>query len=308
MKKKNHITLMAALALSTILMSACGSSQKTETTAAQTETAESTAAGTEAEISEAKSTEAVETTEESSKDSSEAAKPKTATYKSARGWSVRFQPEDFEVKEDGDNVEFLYTSGITLNNAVDIRYIANKQPEEVLSEITEDWGVDPEKINRVEGFFPGTEDKWGYWREYADNSLWRTAIAGEYNGGVLVFIRTQIPEDCEGTATTDALAEILNSITYENFEPQTMYDYVPGKYAIVMEEVPENLEASPEYYIQLNEDHTGVISMKDDLNVLWGSIELIRTEPDFEHYQYDIEGTTLMVNYDDNWITFEKEN
>lgn len=306
MKKKLNIPMVTALALSTVLLSSCGSSSNNapvETNAAQTEAAAASAAGTETE-----STQVSENTSKSPEESSEGTKSETATYKSSKGWSVRYQPEDFEVKEDGDNVEFLYTSGITLNNAVDIRYVTDKQPEEVLAEITDEWGVDPEKINRVEGFFPGTEDKWGYWREYADNSLWRTAIAGEYNGGVLVFIRTQIPEDCEGTATTDALAEILNSISYENFEPQTIYDYVPGKYAIVMEEVPENIVASPDYFIQLNEDHTGVISMKDDLKVLWGSIELIRTEPDFEHYQYDIEGTTLMVNYDDNWITFKKEN
>lgn len=46
-------------------------------------------------------------------------------------------------------------------------------------------------IERSEGFFPGTSDKWGYWRSFSekdgDGSVNKTAIAGEYNGGILIF-------------------------------------------------------------------------------------------------------------------------
>ena len=171
----------------------------------------------------------------------------------------------------------------------EIRYIQGKQPEEALAELTDTWNTDPEKITRRESYFPGTTDKWGYWREYSDGSSYKTAIAGEYNGGVLMFYSTEIISNEEVSPVSDALAEVLNSIKYDNFGPQTMYDHIPGKYVMTYTDNIGGTDISIEYYIELRDDHTGTMSLQDNVQIMWGSNELMRTEPDYEKkYDYII--------------------
>ena len=77
-----------------------------------------------------------------------------------------------------------------------------------------------------------------------------------------------------------------------------MYDYVPGTYAA------ENTDGAIGEIV-LNEDHTGVMKMQDDVDILWGSNELMAADGSFS-YEYTIEGDSLMVNYDGQWLTFNK--
>ena len=71
-----------------------------------------------------------------------------------------------------------------------------------------------------------------------DDKTSRTAIAGEYNGGVLLFLSTQDFSEGVGATVSDALAEVGNSVTYDSFEPQTTYSYYPGKYIMTMQDAP----------------------------------------------------------------------
>ena len=113
-------------------------------------------------------------------------------YESEDGWSVTYNTGEFELSEiDPHTVQFTYLGASSGSDVVSISWIEGKGPEEVLGEKTE--GVeDPESIQRSEGFFPGTEDMWGYWRVIPDSGegsgLNETLIAGEYNGGVLMFV------------------------------------------------------------------------------------------------------------------------
>ena len=229
------------------------------------------------------------------------------TYKSQYGWSVKYNSDQFDATEGDDYLKLVYKDGNSGDNMEEIRYIAGKQPEEALAELTDTWTSDPEKIIRREGFFPGAPDKWGYWREYEDNGSYKTAIAGEYNGGVLLFYSTEILSNEEVSPVSDALTEVVNTITYDNFEPQTMYEYIPGKYVMTYTDNIGGEDISVEYYIELNEDHTGTISMQDDIQIMWGSYELMRTEPEFEKYEYSIEGDSLYFDHDGLWLTFNKK-
>ncbi|MBR4718828.1 MAG: hypothetical protein IKP31_01155, partial [Lachnospiraceae bacterium] len=103
---------------------------------------------------------------------------------------------------------------------------------------------------------------------------------------------------------SDALSAIIDSITYDDFEPQTMYEYYPGVYKMSDTEEIEGEEVTYEYSVTLNEDHSGVISMQDDIYVMWGSTMLIQAD---NSYEYTIEGDNLMLNMDGNWMTFTKE-
>ena len=110
------------------------------------------------------------------------------------GWMVRFDQKMIDAEETGKHsAKFTYKPGdadAKEAGTLEIRYVDGKQPQEVLGEVTEDWG-DQEKIRRFEQTMPGTTDKWAFWRqmEAADSKddTGRTAIAGEYNDGVLLF-------------------------------------------------------------------------------------------------------------------------
>ena len=227
------------------------------------------------------------------------------TYESDEGWSVRYDPALVEVQSGGGAVDFLYTGGpedIVNADLVTISVEEDKQPEEVLYEFTFNW-EDFDSIIRYEGFFPGTDGKWGFWRTMPapedGSSPSRTAIAGEYNGGVLLiqYAAWQTGDEEADMKASGAMETIVDSLTYKDFQPQTMYDYVPGTYSAEQDGAINS--------ITLNEDHTGVLSMQDDIDILWSSIELVAEDGSFR-YEYTIEGDSLLVNYDGQWMTFNK--
>ena len=221
-------------------------------------------------------------------------------YKSDDGWAVRYDPALIEVQSGGGAVDFVYTGGSDSGEEasfVTISVEKDKQPEEVLYEITEPWG-DNEAIIRSEGFFPGTDDKWGYWRVLSpegDTGVFRTAIAGEYNGGVLLIQNNDYytGDNAADMAVVGATETIVDSITYEDFQTQTMYDYIPGTYSADQDGAVMT--------VTLNENRTGVLSVQDDIDIIWGSTELIAVDGSFR-YEYTIEGDNLYLNYDGTWM------
>ena len=221
------------------------------------------------------------------------------TYMSADGFQIRYNALNVESRELDDHAaEFVVLGEGDGADKVTVRWIEGKQPEEALYETTFSWG-EQESILRSEGFFPGTTDKWGYWRVFTDGDLTKCAIAGEYNGGVLMFEIESVSTGDEGRDMTvsDTLAEIIDSITYFEFGEQTMYDYVPGVYAAKGED-------GAEYRVVLNKDHTGTLSFQDSVPVLWGSIAL--TAPGAV-YSYTVEGDNLYVDLDGVWVEFAKQ-
>ena len=221
------------------------------------------------------------------------------TYMSSDGFQVRYNAMSVEAMEiDEHSVQFVYTGESAGTNMVIISCIPDKQPEEALYELTSAWG-EQESVSRREGFFPGTDDKWGYWRELFPedgvSSLAETAIAGEYNGGVLMFeiVSHMSGNDETDMAVSDTMSGIIDSITYDSFEPQTMYSYYPGTY------VADNEK------LVLNDDHSGVLSIQDDIDIIWGSNYVTASDGSFT-YEFSIEGDNLNLNYDGEWLEFNK--
>ena len=277
MKKITFISLAAMF----LLIAGCGSQSGSQSTS---QTGDQSVAQTDAA-----------STQEATSDRS--------VYESPDGWSVQYSPDQFEVQEDKGAVSFVYKPEAPGACLITISHVMDKMPPEVLGEVTDGWG-NPDDVIRTEGFFPGTTDKWGFFRTLpasTDGSgLAQTAIAGEYNGGTLLLENmTHLSGDDEtDMAISDAMASVIDSITYKDFKPQTMYDYVPGTYVAVNDEDGGK--------IILNEDHTGVLSFQDDIDILWGSYELIAADGSFR-YEYTIEGDSLMLNYDGMWLDFQKE-
>ena len=229
-------------------------------------------------------------------------------YVSDRGWSVKYDPSIITVNEGEDMTSFVYTGESAGTNMLTISYIADKLPDEVLSELTEGWG-DPGSVESSESYFPGTSDKWGLWRTLLSNGegsgLSENVFAGEYNGGVLMFDFTthKAEDDSIDIPVSDALSAVIDSIKYEDFAPQTMYEDYPGVYKMEETEEIEGEEMTYEYSITLNEDHSGVISIQDDINMMWGSNLLIGA--DFS-YDYSVDGDKLTVDMDGNQLTFTR--
>lgn len=223
------------------------------------------------------------------------------------GWRVVYNAKDIEGMEVDDHAaQFVYVGESAGTNMVEVRYIKDKQPEEVLYDLTSTWTNDQEDVKRSEGIFPGTDDKWGYWRELPaskDGSrLGQTAIAGEFNGGVLLFtVTSHMSGDDEiDIPVSDAIAGVIDSITYpDGFKDQTMYSYFPGTYKA-------DKENKAYKSVVLKKDHTGVITdaKGKKTNVMWGSIEL--TDDNGKSCEYTIEGDSLMMNVGDDWVSFTK--
>ncbi len=228
-----------------------------------------------------------------------------AEYKSDEGWAVQYDPALVEVQSGGGAVDFLYTGAADESSKaslVTISVEADKQPEEVLYEITSNW-EDQDAVTRSEGFFPGTEDRWGFWRNMPapedGSGPDRTAIAGEYNGGVLLlqYAAWLTGDDAADMASSGAMETIVDSITFEDFQPQTMYDYVPGTYTAEQDGEIRS--------VMLREDHTGVMTMQEDVDVFWSSIELKAVDGSFT-YEYTVEGDTILIHCGDEWLPFTK--
>ncbi len=224
-------------------------------------------------------------------------------YESQDGWSVHYHENTIKCNASNAHaVKFIDTTSKDNNNYIQISYISNKQPEEVLAEITSVWGNEM-NVNRSQNYFPGTKDKWAYWRvldeKTEDRQTVKTAVAAEYNDGVLLLesVEHKSGNETQDTALSDTFSNLINSISYKDFKPQTIYDYVPGTY---LPETPDIIES-----ISLNKDYTGTLVFKDKtVNVLWGSIEL--SASDGTTYEYTIEGDNLMLNYNDQWISLSK--
>ena len=146
------------------------------------------------------------------------------TYMSPDGFQLRYNAltaEGWEIDEHTARFDCLIDPEGT--NTLTVSWIAGKQPEEVLDEVTETWG-NQEAILRNEGLFPGAADKWAYWRIWSNDEAVKTAIAGEYNGGVLLFVieSTFTGDEGRDMAISDTLEGILDSITYDIIDEQTM--------------------------------------------------------------------------------------
>ena len=237
------------------------------------------------------------------------AKTADKTYSSKDGWTVKYDPSVITVNESRDGTTFVYNGNASGTDRLTISYKEGILPEKALDDLAKGWGNE-KAITSSESYFPGTTDKWGYWKTLITSSdgssVNENAFAGQYNNGVLVFdMATHYSgrDDASKTAWM-ALQNIENSITYASFAPQTMYNGMAGSYVLNGTEMIEGREIPVQYTVTLNEDHSGSIRlMGDEQYVMWGTHSLIQAD---NSYDYSTDGHTLNLNVDGNWLTFTK--
>ena len=230
------------------------------------------------------------------------------TYVSSDGWIVDYDPELIEIgDEDEHSVEFLYTGEQEGDNYLIIEYIPGKQPQEVLTEQIEDF--DEEAVEREEGFIG--PDRWYFGALVDDSDEVEITIdykSMEYKDGVLLSTihTTPASEGALEFLMDDALHDIVNSMTFAEEEPQTMFSYYPGTYKRTAD-----AEDAPDTVV-LYEDHSGSLisegedDEEDETIVIWTSTELVgRNEA--ASWEYTIEGDNLYLNLDDDWVEYAKD-
>lgn len=227
--------------------------------------------------------------------------PEPVKYESDGGWFVEYNADRVAVTEEDDNIIFTYTGEGAEGNSITISYYADEMPDEALYDAMADEDGLPEH-ERSEGYFAGRSDVWALQtrvlnEDGSDAGKQYTAV--EHNGGTLVVeVLSALPED-EETALkiSDTMASVLDSFTFTEHEPQQMYAYIPGTY---VQDVYEEIEGDTEkvsYYVQLNEDHTGLIRLQDEIPIIWYCREgrILSEETGEQIYEYVIEGDMLYL-------------
>ena len=231
---------------------------------------------------------------------------KEETYTSKDGWSVKYNSTLVNVNESDDGVSFVYTGESAGTNMITISYIKDKLPQEVLGEVTADW--DDEKTVRTEGYFAG--ENWAFYRDLISeggSGLSQHFIAAEYNDGVILIEEiSHTSADEEDLAVSDTMANILDSMEFDNYKPQKQFEYIPGVYSQTYTEEMDGENVEVTYTVTLNEDHTAVLSIQDEVEGIWSSTGIRLDNKTF--YEYTVEGEKLYVNFDGEWSEFTKED
>lgn len=299
-KKVNRMVTMLLTVVLAGALTACSGTADTKEKAADDTTGEAEAPEGEAEDAEDETEAAVKTDDE--------------VFDSGDGWKVHFDPTVIKAEDHRDmanEVTFDYIGQSEGTNFVTISYEADRLPGKVIKDIlkVEDNEAKPEITG---GFFPGTADKWGYWitsgKNPEEENLQTEHIVGEYKGGTLVFyfVMHKTGKDDVDVPISDALAAVADSIEYDEFPPQTMYDGIPGVYTRTDTDEIEGKEVTAEYAVELNDDHTGTLKLQDDISVTWDDRKIFQDD-DWEHpYSYQLKDDKLILDLDGQKLEFTR--
>ena len=258
------------------------------------------AGATQTDAAQTEATAVEEKTETEAGAGQEAAAPETVKYESTDGWSAVYEKNSIEVIED-DGVYFSYIGKADGVNQINVKYYADQMPDEVLYNVMADENGLPEHT-RSEGYFGKGTDVWALRTSMTSVTVENATedfIAVERNGGTLLIqvTTTKQADEMTGMGVSDALSAVLDSFELKDQQPQTYSANVPGKYVAQVTDQIDGQEVTAEFYVQLNEDHTGVIHMQDDVQVIWYSREgkVLSAETGEQIYEYVVEGDMLYL-------------
>lgn len=281
----NNKTLVTMGLIAAMLMTGCAgkAGTGTQTDAAQTEaTAVEAQAETEAGAGQ------------------ETAAAEFVKYESADGWNTSYDKNSIEVTED-DGTWFSYIGKADGVNRIIVKYYPGQMPDEVLYDVMADANGMPEHT-RSEGYFGTGTDVWSMRTSMASEVIENATedyIAVERNGGTLLLqvITTGQADEMTGMAISDALSAVIDSFELKDQQPQTYSANIPGKYTAQITDQIDGQEVTAEYFVQFNEDHTGVIHMQDEIPVIWYSREgkVLSEQTGEQIYEYVVEGDMLYL-------------
>ena len=286
----NSKTLVTMGLIAAMLMTGCAGKTGTGT---QTDAAQADTAQTEVTAVEAK-------TEIEAGAAQETVTAELVKYESAEGWSASYDKSVIEVTED-DGTWFNYIGKADGVNRIIVKYYPGEMPDEVLYDVMADANGLPEHT-RSEGYFGTGTDVWSIRTSMASGVIENATedyIAVERNGGTLLLqvITTGQADEMTGMSISDALSAVIDSFELKDQQPQTYSANVPGKYVAQITDQIDGQEVTAEYFVQFNEDHTGVIHMQDEIPVIWYSREgkVLSAQTSEQIYEYVVEGDMLYL-------------
>ena len=286
----NNKTLVTMGLIAAMLMTGCAGKTGTGT---QTDAAQADTAQTEVTAVEAK-------TEIEAGAAQETVTAELVKYESAEGWSASYDKSVIEVTED-DGTWFNYIGKADGVNRIIVKYYPGEMPDEVLYDVMADANGLPEHT-RSEGYFGTGTDVWSIRTSMASGVIENATedyIAVERNGGTLLLqvITTGQADEMTGMGISDAFSAVIDSIELKDQQPQTYSANVPGKYVAKITDQIDGQDVTAEYYVQFNEDHTGVIHMQDEIPVIWYSREgkVLSEQTGEQIYEYVVEGDILYL-------------
>ena len=239
-------------------------------------------------------------------------------YESELGWQVHYNPEYVTVEEkDTNDVIFRYLGEAVGDNYVEIQYFPDRKPREVLDEILEE--ADEDSYVRDQGYI--VEDQWAYTAEVESSDEERDVTtslqSAEYNGGVLLtkLVMGVTDENILEGYMGDILWQILDTLAFNQPEPQTEFANVPGTYtrvdAAAGSDTPKDAkekaaEGSIVDTIILYDEHSGTFGPADGVPLVWGSKYLVEKNGAY-YYEYALDGDKLTVKIDDQNIEYQRQ-
>ena len=254
------------------------------------------------------------------------------TFESSDGWFVKYDANLIAVTEGDTDVTFEYIGESSGENRITIRYVSQEIPDEALYEAMAVDDELPEHVRR-EGYFAGRSDVWSLRAALTNvngEETGREYIAVEHNDGTLIVDVLSDPEEDEEIRAkiADVLSGVLDSFTFTEHRPQTMYTYVSGRYEeILPDERADDAAADAESaemagtgqaaetaesrtgFVELGEDHTGLISLQDEIPIIWYCRDGVILDADSgeQIYEYNIEDDLLYLRDVNSDATFEFE-
>lgn len=252
------------------------------------------------------------------------------TFESSDGWFVRYDANLIAVTEGDTDVTFEYIGESSGENRITVSYLEQEMPDEALYMVMAGDDELPEHV-RSEGYFAGRSDVWSLRAALTNvngEETGREYIAVEHNDGTLIVDVLSDPEEDEEIRAkiADVLSGVLDSFTFTDHKPQTMYTYVSGRYEEVLpDESAEDAAADAESaetagtgqaaesaesrtgFVELGEDHTGLISLQDEIPIIWYCRDGVILDADSgeQIYEYNIEDDLLYLRDVNSDATFE---
>ena len=238
----------------------------------------------------------------------------TLTYVSEGGnWKISYDTSKYSLNDTLGNGEicFNYIAGSSGTNAVIISYHKNQMPDEVLYEKVKD--IDDSRIERGECSF-GQDMYWAHFRRIKPENedpekgdvVYECFKAMEHNGGTVLldFIGHLETNDEWYSNEINDESELINTFELLNHQPQTEYAHIPGTYIREYTDEIGGDEVSIKESIVLREDHSCEMTFQDTVCGEWTGTEILINWGD--DYEYSVEGDSLYLNMNGNWVEFKK--
>ena len=172
--------------------------------------------------------------------------PEDSVYHDANGWSIKYDANLFEITPGGPETFIVYQGEAAGTSMITVTYTVESGAEEAIKKLGESWG-DATTYSRAP--FPGAEYAVGYWASLepaeGGSGMYETAIGRDYIDGALIFdmVGHNGEDDDMNMEVSDRMAGIIDSITWDVYDFDTILEYMSDDYYYAYADMDEFKDA-----------------------------------------------------------------